>query len=116
MGKLFVKDGTPVGNQHLCKNCTWGQFMTGFRESDVMVICTNSTPSFRIPFTVHECSEFQDKSRPDWEQMEKLAIEIEPVRRSKKVRGFGHCAVDEPDSNEFERDGEEFVDAVARGR
>jgi hypothetical protein len=88
MGKLNVKNGTPVGNEHLCKSCTWGQIITGYRESDVMALCTNTNPNFRLPFTVHECTEFQDKSRPDWEQMEKLAIQIEPVRISKKTRGF----------------------------
>ena len=38
MGKLNVKNGTPVGREHLCKRCTWGQFMTGYRESDLVVI------------------------------------------------------------------------------
>jgi hypothetical protein len=29
MSKLNVKNGTPVGNEHLCRNCTHGQFTTG---------------------------------------------------------------------------------------
>ena len=120
MGKLYVKNGTPVGNEHLCKSCSWGQFMTGYRESDVMVICTNTNPNTRIPFTIHECSEFQDKSRPDWQQMEKLAIEIQPVRVSKKTRGFNIADTLRPEKPEYEpaavkEDDEEFedVDAVA---
>jgi len=88
MGKLNIKNGTPVGNAHLCRNCSWAQFMTGYRESDLLVICTNSSPTLVVPFTVMDCSEFSDKLRPDWEQMEKLAINIQPVRVSKKVRGF----------------------------
>ena len=44
MGKLNVKNGTPVGNAHLCKRCEWGQFITGYRESDLLVICTHTTP------------------------------------------------------------------------
>jgi hypothetical protein len=120
MGKLFVKNGTPVGNEHLCKSCTWGQFTTGYRESDVLAICTNTRPNLKLPFTVHECSEFQDKSRPDWEQMEKLAIQISPVRISKKTRGFNVADTLRPERPELEpaaideeEEGFEDVDAVA---
>jgi hypothetical protein len=120
MGKLHVKDGTPVGNEHLCKGCSHGQFMTGYRESDVVVICGNLYPAFRLPFVVHECSDFEDRFRPDWEQMEKLAIQIQPVRVSKKTRGFELADVLKPEKPEYEpaaaeKDDEEFedVDAVA---
>jgi hypothetical protein len=86
--KVTVKNGTPVGNEHLCKRCTWGQFVTGYRESDVFVICMRADPSFRVPFTVYDCSEFSDKYKPTWEEMSKLAIEVDPVRISTKTRGF----------------------------
>ena len=119
MGKLNVKNGTPVGNEHLCKGCTHGQFMTGYRESDLLVICGNLYPSFRLPFVVHECSDFEDRLRPGWEQMEKLAIQIAPVRVSKKTRGFNLTDPTRPEKPEHEpavdEDDEEFedVDAVA---
>jgi hypothetical protein len=88
MGKLHVKNGTPVGSTHLCKSCDWGQFITGYRESDLLVICTNTNPNMVVPFTVYECSEYRDMNRPDWEQMEKLAINIAPVRVSTRTAGF----------------------------
>lgn len=120
MGKLNVKNGTPVGSEHLCKGCSHGQFTTGYRESDVLAVCTNIYPSFRLPFVVHECTDFEDKLRPDWEQMEKLAINIQPVRVSKKTRGFNLPAVLKPEKPEYEpavaeEDDEDFedVDAVA---
>jgi hypothetical protein len=119
MGKLFVKNGTPVGNEHLCKSCTWGQVTAGYRESDVLAICTNTNPNIKLPFTVHECSEFQDKSRPDWEQMEKLAIQIQPLRVSKKTRGFSVAETLRPEKPELEVASEkedpdfEYVDALA---
>ncbi len=87
MGKLNVKNGTPVGNTHLCKSCTWGQFMTGYRESDLLVICTNTSPNMVVPFTVYECSEYSDKHKPTWEQMKKLAVDFQPLRIS-KTAGF----------------------------
>jgi hypothetical protein len=88
MSKLNVKNGTPVGNSHLCGSCDWGQFMTGYRESDMLAICTNTSPNLVLPFIVRECSEYRDKHKPNWEQMEKLAIEIQPVRISGKTAGF----------------------------
>ena len=88
MSKLNVKNGTPVGREHLCKRCTWGQFMTGYRESDVLVICTNASPNFKVPFTVYDCSEFSDRNRPTFEQMNRLAIKVNSVRLSARTRGF----------------------------
>ena len=121
MGKLNVKNGTPVGNQHLCKGCNHGQFMTGYRESDVLAFCGNLYPAFRLPFVVHECSDFEDRQKPDWEQMEKLAIQIQPVRISKKTKGFQFPDPSKPEKPEYEpakvkdEDDEDFedVDAVA---
>jgi len=120
MGKLNVKNGTPVGNDHLCKSCTWGHFTTGYRESDVLAFCTNTSPNFKVPFAVHECSEYYDRHRPDWEQMKKLAIDIEPVRVSKKTRGFNLANSLRSEKPEYEpaiaeEEDEEFedVDAVA---
>lgn len=88
MGKLNVKNGTPVGNAHLCRSCTWGQFITGYRESDMLAICTNTSPNVVLPFAVMECTGYSDKHKPDWSQMEKLAIDIAPVRISGKTAGF----------------------------
>jgi len=76
--------------------------MTGYRESDVLVLCTNARPNIRIPFTIHECTEYLDKSRPDWEQMEKLAIQIQPMRISKKTKGFNVAAALQPEKPEYE--------------
>jgi hypothetical protein len=114
MSKLNIKNGTPIGNAHLCRNCTWAQIMTGYRESDLLVICTNASPNLVVPFTVMECSEFSDKLRPDWEQMEKLAIDIQPVRLSKKTRGFNFPGPSAP-GKEAVRE-EEGGEAVALAR
>ena len=87
MSKLKVKNGTPVGNVHLCRNCSHGQFTVGYRESDVLVICTNSSPARLVPFPVHECTEFWDRHRPDYEAMTKLALNFSG-RRRKAITGF----------------------------
>ena len=79
MSKLKVKNGTPVGNVHLCRNCSNGQFTVGYRESEVLVICTNSSPARLVPFPVHECTGFWDRNRPDYVAMTKLALNFSGV-------------------------------------
>jgi hypothetical protein len=102
MGKVNVKNGTPVGGSHLCKSCTWGQIVNGHRESDLLVICTNVSPNIVVPFTVLDCTEFSDKFKPTWDQMTKLAIEVNPVRVSAKTRGFGNVTTIRVDEDEDE--------------
>lgn len=118
MGKLNVRNGTPLGSEHLCKSCSYGQFVSGYRESEVMVFCTNTSPNFRVLFPIHECSAYYDKHKPDFNEMKKLAIDIEPVRVSKKTRGFVAPEILKPQKPEYEAaeaEDEEFekVDAVA---
>jgi hypothetical protein len=88
MGKLNVKNGTPVGSTHLSRSCSWGQFVSGYRKSDLPAICTNISPNAVLPFTAYECSSYADKHKPDWQQMKSLAIDIQPVRVSSKTLGF----------------------------
>ena len=88
MGKLYVKNGTPVGETHLCKYCNWGQYMTGYRETEVLVVCTNSNPARLVPFVVHQCTEYQDRNRPDFDQMEKLAINFHADCHRNPTPGF----------------------------
>jgi hypothetical protein len=87
MSKLKIKDGTPVGSEHLCRSCSNGQFTTGYRESDVLVICTNSNPARLVPFPVCECTDYWDRNRPSYGEMARLALNLSEGRR-KPVRGF----------------------------
>jgi len=115
MGKLNVKNGTPVGNEHLCRRCSWGQCMTGYRESDFVVICTNTNPNFKVPFTMLDCSEFSDRNRPDWEQMSKLALEVAPTRVSTRTAGFSTVTTVQP-IRRVADDDDEDEDEAARIR
>jgi hypothetical protein len=87
MSKVNVKNGTPVGNAHLCRSCSNGQFTVGYRESDVLVICTNSSPARLISFPVCECTEYWDRNRPSYREMTKLALSFSDGSR-KSIRGF----------------------------
>jgi hypothetical protein len=114
MSKLNVKNGTPVGNTHLCRSCSWGQFVVGYRESDLLAICTNASPNIVLPFTVYECSSYADKHKPDWKQMTELAIDIQPVRVSAKTRGFSSVETLRPLKTGTDDEEEEEVALVPR--
>lgn len=112
MSKLNVKNGTPVTGPHLCRNCNWGQYTTGYRESDLLVICTNTSPARVVPFIVRECTEHEDRNRPDWEQMSKLAINLTPEVNRKPTPGFrgvGFASVPVVDDDEPEDELEEVA-------
>jgi hypothetical protein len=88
MSILNGKKGTPLGSPHLCKSCNWGQFMTGYRDSDRLAVCTNTSPNMVVPFAMLECSGFSDRNRPDYDQMKKLAIDIRPGQATSRTAGF----------------------------
>jgi hypothetical protein len=79
MSKAYIKGGTPVGSESLCRTCAHAQIMRGYRESELITICTDVYPSMVLPFTVYECTGYYDKNRPSWKQMEDLAIDVTPA-------------------------------------
>jgi hypothetical protein len=78
MSRPYIKNGTPVGNESLCRTCTSAHIVTGYRESELITICDDVHPNLVLPFAVYECTGYYDKNRPSWEQMEKLAIDVVP--------------------------------------
>ena len=97
MGKTYIKNGTPVGSASLCKTCTHAVVFTGYRESELMTMCTNVHPNIALPFTVHECTGYYDKNRPSWKEMKDLAIDVTPAPLKpvgfKVGAGFGETTV-----------------------
>jgi hypothetical protein len=87
MGKISMKGTTPVGSVPLCRTCSSAHILSGYRESEMLVVCTATYPDFPVPFVVRECTGYNDRNRPDWDQMEKLAIDVAPVSFAKRV-GF----------------------------
>src|SRR5215813_1498611 len=71
-----VYGGTPVGNESRCDTCTNARIIQGYAESERIVFCDAMYPTTRIPFNVRQCSMYEDKRLPDFEQMQKYAWEI----------------------------------------
>ena len=113
MVNVKVINGTPVTGPHLCRTCTWGQYVTGYRESDLVVICRNTEPNRVIPFSVRECTGYCDRDRPDWEQMEKLAINLTTAINRKPTPGFrGAGFANVPVSDEDEEHEDELEEVA----
>jgi hypothetical protein len=87
MGKINMKGGTPSGRASLCTTCAGAHIVSGFRESELVVICTEVNPNFPVPFKVQECTNYLDRNRPNYDAMTKLAIHVEPSSSLKPV-GF----------------------------
>jgi hypothetical protein len=97
MAKVFVKGGTPVGSESLCRTCAYSQIMTGYRDSEMLTMCRRVDPNIVVPFRIYECSGYHDKNRPSWQQMQKLAIHVSPGNPKpvgfKVGAGFGETTV-----------------------
>lgn len=85
--RVHIKDGTAIERSSKCASCTNAHIIRGFRESEELVFCDYASDLIRIPFKVKECSNYRDRTSPDWEQMEKLAIDVQPLT-SAKPAGF----------------------------
>jgi hypothetical protein len=92
MRRISMKGATPVGSAPLCRTCSNAHIMTGYRESEMMVVCRVTYPDFRVPFVVRDCSGFNDRAKPDYGQMKKLAIHVAPPIRSSRKIGFAETA------------------------
>jgi len=78
MTKAYIKGGTPIGSESLCRTCINAHIMTGFRESEMVTVCTDVHPNIVLPFKVYDCTGCHDKNRPTFDQMTKLAIDVTP--------------------------------------
>lgn len=97
MSKGYVKGGTPVGSESLCRTCSNAHIMTGYRESEMATMCCGVDPNIAVPFRIYECTGYHDKNKPTWQQMQKLAIHVSagnPKPVGFKVgAGFGETTV-----------------------
>lgn len=82
-----VYGGTPVGNESCCDTCINARIVKGYAESERITICDLAYPSLVIPFKVRECSDYVDRRLPEFDQMEKIAVDLSWVKSSRPA-GF----------------------------
>ena len=85
--QFSIRNGALQSGESLCKTCLWVHMQTGFRESEELLHCSYDRLRL-IPFPVKTCTDYRNRTHPSWDQMEELALPIEP-KSTKPVRGFG---------------------------
>jgi|ERR1700722_12882730 hypothetical protein len=97
MSKGYVKGGTPIGSESLCRTCSYALIMTGYRESEMVSVCRSVHPNIVLPFRIYECTGYHDKNKPSYMEMQKLAIHVSagnPKPLGFRVgKGFGETTV-----------------------
>jgi len=78
---VHVKYGTPLQGESLCETCVHSHIQKGYRESERLVLCRLTYPTYRVPFRVRECSGHMEMKRQTLEQMEKIAWPLSGINR-----------------------------------
>ena len=61
-----MKGATQHRWKSLCDTCGYAPIVTGFRESELAVICKGVYPNFAVPYKVQDCTSYLDRNRPDY--------------------------------------------------
>ena len=83
-----VYAGTPVGNESRCDTCVHAKIIQGYAESERIVFCTDLCEPLRIPFTVMQCSDYEDRRLPSYGDMKEMAWEINRTQSPVHKAGF----------------------------
>lgn len=86
MQTIVMKKAALRDEDSLCRASYWAHIQRGFRESEETVFCCFS--KFRpVPFKVADCTDFNNKTVPTREQMERIALIVQ-ARPARKRAGF----------------------------
>lgn len=83
MSSIRVKNAAPIDDVSLCRTCSYVHMQKGFRESEELIFCTfgcYDAPRL-VPFKVRECTDYTDRDTPSREELEKLALLVQPKDR-----------------------------------
>jgi hypothetical protein len=88
MVTVTIKGGTPEGYQSLCKTCTRGHIISGFRATEEEVFCRTFYIEREIRFPVRECTFYEDRRLASKEAMEEIAWHLRSTT-GKPTRNVG---------------------------
>jgi hypothetical protein len=91
MVKIRVLGGTLEGSDSLCKSCTRGHVIEGFRLAEEVVYCRTFYIECEIPFPVRECTFYEDRRVASKEDMEEIAWRLRTLNPSRQI-GFVSAA------------------------
>ena len=73
MVTIKVKGGTPQGSDTLCRTCSYGHIIKGFRATEEEVYCRYFYLEREIHFPVSECTFYEDRRLASKREMEDIA-------------------------------------------
>lgn len=73
MVTIKVKGGTPEGCESLCRTCSYGHVIKGFRASEEEVYCRYFYLEREIHFPVSQCTFYEDRRLASKREMEEIA-------------------------------------------
>ena len=65
-----------MGNESRCATCVNARIIVGYAESERLIFCDAMYPPTRVPFNVRQCSMYEDRRLPDFDEMKEFAWEI----------------------------------------
>ena len=87
MVTLKVQGGTPSGTESLCRSCTRGHVIKGFRATEEEVFCRFFYIEREIRFAVSECTFYEDRRLASKSEMEEIAWFL-TTRKAGRSVGF----------------------------
>jgi hypothetical protein len=87
MVTLKVQGGTPFGADSLCRSCTRGHIIKGFRATEEEVFCRFFYIEREIRFAVSECTFYEDRRLASKAEMEEIAWFL-TTRKTGRTVGF----------------------------
>jgi hypothetical protein len=88
MVTIQVKQCLPEGCESLCRTCTRGHIIHGFRATEEEVFCRTFFIEREIRFPVRECTFYEDKRLASKEDMEEIAWRLRSTN-GKPTMGLG---------------------------
>lgn len=87
MVKIRVLGGTSEASNSLCKTCTRGHIIKGFRATEQQVFCRFFYIEREILFPVRECTFYEDRRLASKSDMEEIAWTLKTMHPARNV-GF----------------------------
>jgi len=87
MVTIRVKGGTPSGMDSLCRTCSQGHVIKGFRATEEEVFCRFFYIEREIRSAVSECTFYEDRRLASKSEMEEIAWYL-TTRKAGRAVGF----------------------------
>ena len=84
-----------MGSESRCDTCAHARIIQGYAESERIVLCTSLYDPIRIPFKVMQCTDYEDRRLPSYDDMKEIAWQIRSMSAGHKA---GFVEIETPNS------------------